>query len=75
MNPIGQHIKIHQPEPINTYSFLIEKEPVSKAEVLSISPDVSVPFSSQSTIYFYTGKHIKIKEEIFIPLDFIVGWN
>lgn len=74
MNPIGKYIKIQQPEPVNTYSFLTEKEPISKAEVLSVSPDISVPFSN-STVYFYTGRHIKIKDEVFIPLDFIVGWQ
>lgn len=74
MNPIGHYIKIHQPEPVNKYCFLVEQEPISKAEVVEVSPDSTVPFSKLSIVYFYTGRHIENKSGIFIPLDFIVGY-
>lgn len=75
MNPIGQYIKINQPEPVNKYCFLTEKEPIIKAEVENISPDSSVPFSTNSIVYFYTGKQVVNKYGIFVALDFIVGYN
>jgi hypothetical protein len=75
MNPIGQYIKIHQPEPVNKYCFLVEQEPISKAEVVLTSPDTTVPFSEKSTVYFYTGRHIVNKYGIFIPLEYVTGWQ
>jgi hypothetical protein len=75
MQPIGQHIKISSPEPVNKSQFIVEKERVQKARVADISFDVTVPFKKLDTVFFNTGKEIILDEEIFLNIEVIVGYE
>lgn len=76
MTPIGQHITISKPEPLNNYEFIVEKESVSKAVVIEVSKDLKVPFRSGDTVMIYTGKHITVRENEFtVSNEMVIAWE
>jgi hypothetical protein len=70
MTPLGEHIRISKPEEVNKSYFIVEKEAVQKAEVISVSPDIYVPYK---TVFFWTDRAIFIKGEWFLNTEMILG--
>jgi len=75
MLPIGNHIKITEPERINKTPLFTEKEAVSMAQVLGLTPDEDLPYKINDTVFFFTDKEIRLKGEIFINTEMIVGFS
>ena len=75
MTPIGNHIKIFTPFPINQSQFIVEKERLQQARVADISPDIEVPFNKFDVIYFYTDKEVVLNNEYFVTVDNIAGYR
>jgi hypothetical protein len=71
MPPVGNHIEISNPESISESTFIAEKEFFVKAKVLSISPDISVPFIVGDTVFFYTGREIYLSGKIYLNIEMI----
>jgi hypothetical protein len=71
MQPLGEHIRITQPEEVNKSYFIVEKEAVQKAEVISVSPDTSM--LKYKTIFFWTDRAIFIRGEWFINTEMVLG--
>lgn len=75
MIPVGNHIEITEPQQINKRELLAEKENISIAHVIQISPDLSPPFKCHNTVFFHTNKQKYLKGKIFITYDLIVGYD
>jgi hypothetical protein len=70
MTPLGEHIRITKPEEVNKSYFIVEKEAVQKADVISVSPDIQIEYK---TVFFWTDRAIFIKGEWFINTEMILG--
>jgi hypothetical protein len=71
MQPLGNHIEISNPETIGKSSFIVEKEFLTKAKVLAVSPDITVPFIAGSTVFFYTDREIYLAGKIYLNIEMI----
>jgi hypothetical protein len=71
MTPLGEHIRITKPEEVNKSYFIVEKEAVQKAQVISVSPDVKMP--EYKTVFFWTDRAILIRGEWFLNTEMILG--
>jgi len=51
---------------------IVEKEPLTKAVVQSISPDITVPFNSGQEIFIIRGKQVVLGGQLFIHVEHIL---
>lgn len=75
MKPLGNYIKITEPKRITNTFIIAGKEPLSKANVIDISPDISVPFKKKSEIFFHSGKYVIENKQYFLNIDLVVGYS
>lgn len=75
MQPIGNHVFI-KPIPQEGSDFLLlEPDPVQKAEVKAVSPDISVPFRPGDTIVYPLGGYVSLFGKAIINTERILAWK
>ena len=70
MHPVGDHISLSIP--VEEPSLIVlEKEPLKKAIVKEVSPDIIVPFKPGDQVYISDGRQIHLNDEVFISSEHI----